>query len=148
MELLNPKDVRISAEAGATPCLVGAQCSECGVVVFPRLPVCPKCKKRDGMSEVEIGRTARLHSHTIARFAPTGFKAPFFQVFVDLPEGPRIFSLIGDDCPAESGVLEDGMDMRLVVEPLADTDEMRAIHTYKYVPTACADVSKGDAQDA
>lgn len=134
MELLNPSNLRLSADADAAPCLVGAKCIACGVVVFPRLPVCPACKMRDGMTEVEIGRTATLYSHTIARFAPAGFKAPFYQVFVDLPEGPRIFSLVGDRCPVEHGILQDGMDMRLVVEPLADTDELRNIHTYKYVP--------------
>jgi uncharacterized OB-fold protein len=90
------------------------------------------------MRDVEIGRTGRLYSHTIARVAPKGFKAPFFQAFVDLPEGPRIFTLVGAECPVEAGVLEDGMDMRLVIEPLADTPENRDILTYKYVPAAPA----------
>jgi hypothetical protein len=148
MELLNPNNIRVSQEAGVTPCLVGARCGECGVVVFPALPVCPKCKRREGMSEVEIGRKAKLYSHTIARFAPQGFKAPFFQVFVDLPEGPRIFSLVGDQCPVGPGVLEDGMDMRLIVEPLADTEELADIHTYKYVPDPCVDGRTGVAADA
>jgi uncharacterized OB-fold protein len=85
------------------------------------------------MNEVEIGRTGRLYSHTIARIAPKGFKAPFFQAFVDLPEGPRIFALVGAECPVEPGVLEDGMEMRLVIEPLADTPENRNVLTYKYV---------------
>jgi uncharacterized OB-fold protein len=88
------------------------------------------------MCEVEIGRTGRLYSHTIARIAPKGFIAPFFQIFVDLPEGPRIFALVGAECPVELGVLEDGMEMRLIIEPLADTPENRNVLTYKYVPVA------------
>ena len=86
------------------------------------------------MDEVEIGRTGKLFSHTIAHFAPKGFKAPFFQVFVDLPEGPRIFSLVGAECPVERGALEDGMEMRLVVEAVADTPEHKDELTYKFVP--------------
>jgi uncharacterized OB-fold protein len=86
------------------------------------------------MSEVEIGRTAHLFSHTIAYVAPMGFKAPYFQAFVDLPEGPRIFTLIGAECRVESGVLADGMAMRLVIEPLAETPENKGVLTYKYVP--------------
>lgn len=86
------------------------------------------------MQDVEIGRKGRLFSHTIARFAPKGFKAPFFQAFIDLDEGPRIFSLIGAECAVEDGVLEDGMEMRIVVEPLADTPESKEILSYKYVP--------------
>ena len=86
------------------------------------------------MQNIEIGRKGRLFSHTIARFAPKGFKAPYFQAFVDLDEGPRIFSLIGAECAVEDGVLEDGMEMRIVIEPLADTSENKNTLTYKYVP--------------
>ena len=63
-----------------------------------------------------------------------GFTAPSFQAFIDLPEGPRVFSLIGSKYPVERGVLEDGMEMRLIVEPLADTPEHKDELTYKYVP--------------
>ena len=143
MELLNPGNIRVPDDGA--PCLVGAKCATCATVVFPKLPVCPKCKTRDSMQDVEIGRTAKLYSHTVARFAPAGFKAPFFQVFVDLPEGPRIFSLIGDECPVEADVLEDGMEMTLIVEPLADTEELRNVSTYKYVPTARNSGGNGDA---
>jgi uncharacterized OB-fold protein len=100
------------------------------------MPVCPACRRNRVMQDVHIGRTARLFSHTIARFAPKGFRAPFFQAFVDLPEGPRIFTLVGSECPVEDGVLRDGMAMRLVIEPLADTPESRDVVTYKYVPAS------------
>jgi hypothetical protein len=73
------------------------------------------------MRDIEIGRRGRLYSHTI-------------QAFIDLDEGPRIFSLIGAECPVEDGVLDDGMEMQLVIEPLADTPENKEILSYKYVP--------------
>ena len=136
MNVLHPESISVPSEAGQTPCLLGSQCEKCATVVFPRMPVCPACLTNGAMKVVEIGRTAKLYSHTIARFAPKGFKAPFYQVFVDLPEGPRIFSLVGADCPIEPGALEDGMDMRLVLEPLADTLESKDLLTYKYVPAA------------
>jgi uncharacterized OB-fold protein len=102
------------------------------------MPVCPACHRNATMRDVQIGRRGRLYSHTIARFAPKGFKAPFFQVFIDLEEGPRIFALVGAECPVEPGVLQDGMPMRLVVEPLADTPENMNVLTYKYVPADSA----------
>jgi uncharacterized protein len=117
-----------------TPCLLGAKCGKCATVLFPKMPVCPVCLRNGAMSEIEIGRTGRLYSHTIARVAPKGFKAPFYQAFVDVPEGPRIFSLIGAEVPVEPDALQDGMAMRLVVEPLADTPENRGVLSYKYVP--------------
>jgi uncharacterized OB-fold protein len=124
----------IPGGADHEPCLLGSKCAACHTVVFPKMPVCPACLSFGTMSKVEIGRTARLYSHTIARIAPHGFKAPLFQAFVVLPEGPRIFALVGAECPVEPGVLDDGMQMRLVIEPLADTPENRNILTYKYVP--------------
>lgn len=122
------------SDPGQSPALLGAKCSACGTVVFPKMPVCPSCGRNGAMQDVEIGRKGRLFSHTIARFAPKGFTAPFFQAFIDLDEGPRIFSLIGAECAVENGVLEDGMEMRIVVELLADTPENKDILSYKYVP--------------
>jgi len=134
VKILNPENLCIPTQPGATPCLLGNLCRECGTVVFPKMPVCPLCRRKTVMEELEIGRTARLFSHTIAYVAPKGFTAPYFQAFVDLPEGPRIFSLVGSQCPVERGVLEDGMDMRLIVEPVADTPEHGDELTSKYVP--------------
>jgi uncharacterized OB-fold protein len=122
------------SDPAQSPALLGGKCSACGTVVFPKMPVCPACGRNGTMQAVEIGRKGRLFSHTIARFAPKGFKAPYFQAFIDLDEGPRIFSLIGAQCPVEDGMLKDGMEMQLVVEPLADTPENEDILSYKYVP--------------
>ena len=134
VKVLNPENLRKPAKPGETPCLIGNRCRSCKNVVFPKMPVCPGCGANGQMDEVEIGRTGKLYSHTIAHFAPKGFKAPFFQVFIDLPEGPRIFSLVGAECPVERGALEDGMEMKLIVEQLADTPENKDVITYKYVP--------------
>lgn len=138
MKTLNPDNLRVPAEPGATPCLLGNRCRECNTIVFPKMPVCPACHRNGAMEEVEIGRAGRLYSHTIAHFVPKGFIAPSFQAFIDLPEGPRVFALIGASCPVERGVLEDGMNMRLIVEPLADTPEHKDELTYKYVPVGRA----------
>jgi uncharacterized OB-fold protein len=134
VNLLHPASVHVPSEPGESPALIGGRCDACGQVVFPRIPVCPACRRNGTMQDVQIGRTAKLFSHTIARSAPKGFRAPFFQAFVDLPEGPRIFTLIGAECPVEDGALQDGMEMRLVLETLADTPENKDFVTYKYVP--------------
>jgi uncharacterized protein len=136
VDVLHSASIFFPVDPRQTPCLLGSRCDACATVVFPAMPVCPKCLRNGIMKEVHIGRTGRLFSHTIARFAPTGFRAPLFQVFIDLAEGPRIFALVGAECPVEDGVLEDGMDMRLVIEPLAETAENKDLLTYKYVPVA------------
>jgi hypothetical protein len=148
VNLLHPASVHVPSEPGEEPALVGSRCDACGRVVFPKIPVCPACHRNGTMRDVQIGRTAKLFSHTIARSAPKGFKAPFFQAFVDLPEGPRIFTLIGAACPVEVGALQDGMELRLVVEQLADTPENRDLATYKYVPAAPAKAGRNGQRHA
>jgi uncharacterized OB-fold protein len=133
MKLLHPGSVRVPADASEGPSLLGSRCRVCSLVVFPAMAVCPRCATGQ-MDEARIGRSARLYSHSIAHVAPQGFVAPYYQAFVELAEGPRLFTLIGRDVPVAPGTLEDGAEMRLVVEPLAETPEKRHLLTYKYVP--------------
>lgn len=134
MRVLNGGSLRLPQDPSQSPCLLGSRCGECGTTVFPKMPVCPACRSNVSMAEMEMGRTGRIYSHTIAYFAPQGFVAPYFQIFVDLPEGPRVFALVGAEVPVKPGVLADGMEMRLVIEPVAPTPENSDIVTYKYVP--------------
>src|SRR5260221_12173012 len=99
------------------------------------MPVCPSCRRNGVMEEVELGRTGKLYSHTIAYVAPNGFTAPYLQAFVELPEGPRVFSLTGSECPVERGLLQVAIEMRLIVERVSDTPQRRGELTYKYVPS-------------
>lgn len=116
------------------PFLLGSRCNACGLTVFPKIPVCPGCRLNGTMETAAIGRTARIFSHTIAHYAPEGFVAPYYQAYLDLPEGPRVFSLISDRVPVMAGVLDDGMEMKLVIEPIANTRKMQGLCTYKYCP--------------
>lgn len=140
-----PSPSFLQAGQDGQPSLIGSRCRACAVVVFPAMPVCPACLRNGTMQPVEIGRRGRLYSHTIAWVAPQGFVAPLYQAFVDLQEGPRIFTLIGSQCPVAPGVLEDGMEMRLVIEPLADTPEGRDTLTYKFVPASLGSREAGHA---
>jgi uncharacterized OB-fold protein len=120
--------------AGETPHLIGSRCKGCGATVFPKMAVCPACRSADTMEEMAMGSAGTLYNFTIARVAPQGFTAPYFQAFVDIPEGPRVFALISKDVPVEENALEDGMAMELVIEPIGETDDHLPILTYKYRP--------------
>jgi uncharacterized protein len=133
--LLHPGSLYLSEDGSEGPLLIGSRCIACSLIVFPGLAVCPRCGAMEPqVTEARIGRAGRLYSHSIAYVAPQGFTAPYFQAFVELPEGPRVFALIGREVPVEAGQLVDGEEMRLIVEPLADTPEKRDLLTYKYVP--------------
>ncbi len=82
-----------------------------------------------------MGRRGRLYSFTIAHVAAVGFEAPYFQAFVDLPEGPRVFALISHDVPVRPDALQEGMELELVIEPVIAHMENSPTLTYKYRPT-------------
>jgi len=136
MSWLHSGSVHVAAHDSQSPSLLGARCRACSLVVFPAMPVCPRCGAIGQMDEARIGRTATLYSHSIAHVAPRGFVAPYYQAFVELTEGPRVFTLIGREVPIAPGQLTDGAEMRLVIEPVADTPEKRHLLTYKYVPSS------------
>jgi len=137
---LLPGAYSMPGTTGEAPHLIGSRCRACKATVFPKMAVCPACRAADTMEETAMGRQGRLYNFTIAHVAPQGFEAPYFQAFVDIPEGPRIFSLISADVPVEAGALEDGMALELVIEPVRATADNRPILTYKYRP---ADVAGG-----
>jgi uncharacterized OB-fold protein len=129
----------VPEKPGEAPHLIGSRCRACEATVFPKMAVCPACRAPDTMEPMAMGSRGRLYNFTIARVAPQGFKAPYFQAFVDIPEGPRIFSLISNDVPVETDALKDGMDLELVIEPVGETEEKLPILTYKYRPVASTD---------
>lgn len=115
------------------PSLVGSRCLHCGEHCFPFRPVCPRCK-RDGTRRVHLSRTGRLYSFTVCYTAPSGWKAPYFQAFIELPELILVFSLIADEItPAEDG-LTVGMPMEMLVEPARLGQGGETLVAYKFRP--------------
>jgi len=102
------------------PHLLGSHCRACEHTFFPRMVLCPLCHGETG--ECAIGRTATLYSFTVAHTAPVGFEAPYYQAYVDLPEGPRVFALIGSEVPVSADGLKEGMALELVIEPVRRED--------------------------
>ena len=78
-----------------------------------------------------LGPRARLYSFTVSNVAPAGWEAPYLQAFIELPEGPRVFTLISDEVEPRLDALEVGQPMELVIEPVAPN---RGEETYKFRP--------------
>jgi uncharacterized OB-fold protein len=112
------------------PCLLASRCSGCGELAFPPRRVCPRCKRR-ATEVARLGPGARLLSFTVCHTAPAGWRAPYLQAYVEVPEGIRVFTLISDDVEPRADALEVGMPMELVVEPLPAGD---GAVTYKFRP--------------
>jgi uncharacterized OB-fold protein len=85
------------------------------------------------MAPVPVGERGRLFSVTACHAAPAGWRAPYLQAYVEIPEGLRIFSLISDEVAPEADALAPGAAMELVVEPVGAAGDRV---TYKYRPVA------------
>ncbi len=124
---------REAREPGGESGLIASECSDCGFVVFPRNAICPSCLSDKGMHECLIGRTGRIESYAITQIAPPGFTAPYIQAFIDLPEGPRVFSIITGCAPKEGSVWT-GMPVEFAVEAVVREKDGGLLYSYVYRP--------------
>lgn len=89
--------------------------------------------KDDALEEVPLSTRGKIDTFSVVHVAPAGFKAPYIQAFVDLPEGPRIFSIITGCEPSEDAIKE-GDEVELVVEKIADDEKGNELIGYKFRP--------------
>lgn len=130
-----------SLEGPEGPHLRGSRCTECGAISFPIRPVCPRCQT-EAAEEMALSRTAKLYSYTVCSTAPAGWKAPYFQAYVELSEGLRVFTLISSEVEPRLDVLKVGMDMELVVEEARVGADGQSYLSYKFRPV------QGGSEDA
>jgi uncharacterized OB-fold protein len=129
-------------DAPGGPALVGGRCRACGEALFPYRPVCPACKRWE-VERVHLSRTGTLYSFTVCHTAPLGWKAPYLQAYVELPEGVRVFTLISDEVTPAVDALEVGMPMELVAEAVGSDGAGREVVTYKFRPRRPAPGGEG-----
>jgi scaffold protein (connect acetoacetyl-CoA thiolase and HMG-CoA synthase) len=115
------------------PYLIGSKCSTCGNVTWPKREVCPRCVKKGTMSEYHIYCRGRLNTFSIVNAALPGFKAPSIQAYVDLDDGPRIWSLITGIDP-DPALLKIGMELELVVDRVREDPGGNEIMSYQFRP--------------
>lgn len=115
------------------PYLIGSRCKLCQRSFFPKRIICPFCFKDDVMEEIRLSRKGKLVMYSVIRVAPLGFKAPYVQGFVDLPEGVRILTQL-TNCESCEDALEIGMEVELVIEKIRDAERGNEIIGYKFRP--------------
>ena len=82
---------------------MGSKCSVCGNVTFPQERGLSAMRKARHMEEYHIYRGGKLNTFSIVNAALPGFKTPSIQAYIDLEEGPRIWSILTDVEPDEKG---------------------------------------------
>ena len=78
--------------------LIGVKCENCGKYYFPQRTLCPKCRRKGKLKEVQISGRGKIYSHTTIHSAPTGFEnqVPYVIAIVELEEGARVLGQIVD----------------------------------------------------
>jgi uncharacterized OB-fold protein len=115
--------------------LIGSRCRVCGRTFFPKQSVCRICMVDETMEETTLSTKGKIDTYTVVHVAPMGFKAPYIQGFVDLPEGPRIFSIITGWDPSGKA-LEEGMEVELMIDKITEDEKGNDLIGYKFRPVA------------
>jgi uncharacterized OB-fold protein len=85
--------VRADPQTGALT-LLGSRCRICGEVLFPPLLDCPVCLLPDVMEGSQLAGHGRLRDYVVAERGPEGFDVPYVQAWIELDDGPVVFSII------------------------------------------------------
>ena len=117
----------------AAPRLLGSRCGACGEHFFPRRHVCARCLA-EGCDDVELGPRGRLWTWTyvhVPLFAKKDARVEGYGVGqVDLPEGPRVQSILRGG-PDDLAI---GMEVELDLESLRTDEEGREVVIFRFRP--------------
>ncbi|MEW2398240.1 zinc ribbon domain-containing protein [Streptomyces sp. NPDC046862] len=120
---------------GEPPRLVGARCSGCGTVVFPRQDSCPRCS--DGVMAVRVlPVSGRVWSWTLQAFppkppyrAPVGGHRPYHVGYVDLGE-----VLVEALLAVPRAEIRIGLPVRLTTVPAYRDEDGTEVLTFAFRP--------------
>jgi len=123
-----------------TPHLIGSRCTNCGNHMFPTQGSCPRCTGSE-TETVELARRGTLWTWTIQGFPPKAppfigddnpksFR-PFGVGYVELPGEVKVEARLTESDPEK---LHIGMEMELVIVPLATDADGNEVMTFAFAP--------------
>jgi uncharacterized protein len=123
-----------------SPRLLGSRCLDCGNHMFPVQGDCPRCGG-NSTEIVELSARGTLWTWTIQGFPPKAppyagdadpktFE-PFGVGYVELPGEVKVEARLTESDPEK---LKIGMEMELVMVPLATDDDGNEIVTFAFAP--------------
>jgi len=117
---IEPGFFRIPDDPAEPPRLLGSSCPACGEVFFPRRLVCAKCL-HEGTEDADV--------------------AGYGVAQVDLPEGPRVQSILSGG-PDDFAI---GMEVVIDLETLRQDKDGNDVVIYRFRPAAGAAAAGGAA---
>ncbi len=102
--------------------IVGSKCLTCGTIYYPPKTLCPKCRSKGELENIQLSGKGKIISYTVIRTPPEGFEkySPYVVALIQLDEGPKITGQIVDNpekveigkkvTPVFRKIYEDGED--------------------------------------
>ena len=115
------------------PHLIGNRCNICGLTAFPKIPTCPKCMKKNTMGETLLEGKGKLDSYSIVNAALPGFKIPSIQAYINLVDGPKIWSLVTGVEPSDE-YLKIGMEMEMIIAKVKEDKDGNELISFQFKP--------------
>lgn len=112
--------------------LQGSRCETCGRIYFPFRKNCPQCKDGKPIHSIQLGDRGTLQTFVVASVAPPGYDVPHAQGYIDLEDGPTIFSLLTDF--GDGSKLKVGDRMVLNIITRGKDPEEKPIMAYRFRP--------------
>jgi len=112
--------------------LKGNYCKTCGRIFFPARKICPSCRRKGELVDMEMPKEGTIYSFTRVHTGPVGFKheAPYFIAIIELTNGARILSQIVDSEPEKVRI---GAKVKNVFRKIVEPDKHGVIsYGYKF----------------
>ncbi len=113
--------------------LMGEECPNCSVKIFPPRDVCPACMA-PAKELFALTGVGEVFSYTTVYHPPAGyeFNAPYVVALIKLDEGPVLTAQLTDVEPEDVSI---GMPVEAVTRKLrSDGDEGMIVYGYKFRP--------------
>ena len=83
--------------------MLGVRCPNCGTAYFPKRSVCPSCRRKGKLEEVQFAGKGKVFSFTEVTSPPEGFEdqVPYILAVIELDEGARLTGQIVDATNAD-----------------------------------------------
>ncbi|MEM2941097.1 MAG: Zn-ribbon domain-containing OB-fold protein [Thermoproteota archaeon] len=114
--------------------LLGTYCENCNSNFFPPRKICPKCRRKGKIKQVEFSGRGKVFSYTIVNIGSRAFEkyAPYIIGLIELEEGPRVISQIVDCKPEDVYI---GMEVEACFRKLFEQGDSGIIsYGFKFRP--------------
>ena len=78
--------------------LIGSKCTNCDDVYFPPRLVCPKCRRKGNIENLQFKGKGKIYSYSIVQTPTDDFKeiSPYAVAIVELDEGAKLTTQLVD----------------------------------------------------